>query len=60
MKITVTWKDLRFNYKLKLLTAVDEIWSEIECVVESQANVPSLPNQVNINRNFLVPLFVVI
>ena len=56
MKITVTWKDLCFNYKLKLLTAVDEIWSEIMCVVGSQANVPSLPNHVNINPNFLVPL----
>ena len=29
VKITVTWKDMHFNYELKLLTAVDYLWSEI-------------------------------
>ena len=56
VKITVTWKDRHFNYELKLLTIVNDLWSEIKCVVESQANVPSLPDEENINRNFLVPL----
>ena len=37
VKITVTWKDMHFNYELKLLTAVDDLWSEIKCDVESQS-----------------------
>ena len=50
MKITVIWKNLHFNYHLKVLTTASRIWVDRRVVENQQVKVPSLPNPDSVNN----------